>query len=281
MAFSATDLRQYDVLVVGGGFSGVGAAIKLKEAGIEDFAVLEKASALGGTWRDNTYPGCACDVPSSLYSFSFAPNPDWSRFFARGPEIDAYLQRVAHDRDVLEHVHLETEVLEASWDDEAQHWEVQTSAGPYVARVLIAGAGPLHEPNLPDLPGIGDFAGTIFHSARWDHAHDLRGRKVAVIGTGSSAIQFLPEIAPLPERLTLFQRTAPWVLPKPDRPVTRVERAAFRNVPGAQRAFRELLFRTQEAIGYVQRREPVMERVQQPLKLHLRLAVKDPELRRI
>ena len=144
-SFSATDLRRYDVLVVGAGFAGVGAAIKLKEAGIEDFAILEKGSALGGTWRDNTYPGCACDVPSSLYSFSFALNPDWSRFFAGQPEIERYLDRVAHDAGILDHVHLDTEVLEAAWDDDAQHWEVQTSAGSYVTRVLIAGAGPLHE----------------------------------------------------------------------------------------------------------------------------------------
>src|SRR3954469_22665402 len=137
MALPETDLRRYEVLVVGAGFSGVGAAIKLKEAGIEDFAVLEKASALGGTWRDNTYPGCACDVPSSLYSFSFALNPDWSRFFAPQPEIERYLLAVAREHDVHDHVHLETEVLEARWDDGAGRWDVQTSAGAYSARVLM------------------------------------------------------------------------------------------------------------------------------------------------
>src|SRR4051794_36848313 len=173
----------YDVIVIGAGFAGVGAAIKLREAGFTDYAVLEKAGNVGGTWRDNTYPGCACDVPSSLYSFSFALNPDWSRFFAPQPEIERYLDRVAHDFGVLEHVHLETEVLEAAWLEDEQVWEVQTSAGTYVARVVIAGAGPLHEPRLPDLPGLDAFEGTVFHSARWDHSHDLRGRRVAVIGT--------------------------------------------------------------------------------------------------
>jgi cyclohexanone monooxygenase len=281
MTLDAPDLRRYDVLVVGAGFAGVGTAIKLREAGLHDFAVLEKGSTLGGTWRDNTYPGCACDVPSTLYSFSFALDPDWSHAFARQPEIQRYLERVARENGVLEHVHLETEVLEAGWDDAAQQWDVQTSAGPYVARVLIAGAGPLHEPNVPDLPGLDEFEGTVFHSARWNHDHDLRCRRVAVVGTGSSAIQFLPEIAPLPERLTLFQRTAPWVLPKPDREVSEVEKRVFRQVPGAQRAFRELLFRMHEGIGYIQRREELMERVQRPLAGYLRRAVKDPELRQI
>src|SRR5919202_1264883 len=215
------DLRNYDVLVIGGGFSGVGAAILLKQAGRTDFAVLEKASQLGGTWRDNTYPGCACDVPSTLYSFSFAQKPDWSTVFARQPEIQRYLLDVARDHGVLDHVHLDTEVLEATWDDASRRWTVDTTAGRYTARVVIAGAGPLHEPKLPDIPGLDAFEGTIFHSARWNHDHDLTGRRVAVIGTGSSAIQFLPEIAPLPQKLTLFQRTAPWVIPKVDRRLVR------------------------------------------------------------
>ncbi len=276
-----TDLRSYDVLVVGGGFSGVGAAILLKRAGRTDFAVLEKASELGGTWRDNTYPGCACDVPSTLYSLSFAQKADWTTAFARQPEIQRYLLDVAHDHGVLDHVHLDTEVLDASWDDGARRWTVETSAGQYTARVVIAGAGPLHEPKLPDIPGLEDFEGTIFHSARWDHGHDLHGRRVAVIGTGSSAIQFVPEIAPLPSKLVLFQRTAPWVLPKLDRRIGRREQELYRRFPAVQRAMRSATFGLLEGVGWLERHEPVMERVQGALRFHLRRSVKDPELRRI
>jgi cation diffusion facilitator CzcD-associated flavoprotein CzcO len=276
-----TDFRHYDVLVIGGGFAGVAAAVRLREAGITDFAVLEKGAQLGGTWRDNTYPGCACDVPSVLYQFSFAPKPDWSRAFAGQAEIQAYLLAVAEDFGVNDHVHLETEVLEAAWDDDAQHWEVQTSAGPYVARALIAGAGPLHEPRLPDVAGLDEFEGTAFHSARWDHGHDLRDRRVAVIGTGSSAIQFLPEIAALPRRLTLFQRTAPWVLPKLDRRIPAAEQQLFRRVPAAQRAMRTATYRLMEGLGWLQRHERVMARVEGVLARHMKRSVADPELRRI
>jgi cyclohexanone monooxygenase len=270
----------FDVLVIGAGFAGLGAAIKLEEAGFRDFAVLEKSDRLGGTWRDNTYPGCACDVPSSLYSFSFAQNPNWSRGFAEQEEIQAYLERTAEEYAVTDRIRFGTEMLDASWDDDAQRWRVDTSAGPYTARVVIAGAGPLHEPNLPNVPGLDTFQGTAFHSARWQHDHDLGGRRVAVVGTGSSAIQFVPRIQPQVDQLYLFQRTAPWVLPKLDRVIAPGEKALYRRFPAAQRAVRELLYHSLELFQLAQRRPKVMQRIQRIGLWHLKSQVKDRSLRR-
>jgi cation diffusion facilitator CzcD-associated flavoprotein CzcO len=275
----STETRHYDTLVVGAGFAGIGAAIKLEEAGFDDFAVLEKSDNVGGTWRDNTYPGCACDVPSALYSFSFAQNPDWSRSFAEQPEIQEYLERVATDRGVTRRIHFWTEVQDARWSPGDQRWELDTSAGPYTARVLIAGPGPLHQPNLPDLPGLDSFEGKTFHSARWDHEHDLTGERVAVLGTGSSAIQFVPEIQPKVGHLYLFQRTAPWVLPKPDRPVSKFERNLYRRLPFTQKALRATIYNTQELIQLAQRRPAVMDRVGKLMIRHMHRQVQNPELR--
>jgi cation diffusion facilitator CzcD-associated flavoprotein CzcO len=271
--------RHYDTLVIGAGFAGVGAAIKLEAAGFDDFAVLEKSDRLGGTWRDNTYPGCGCDVPSAVYQFSFAHNPDWSRGFASQPEIQAYLERTADEYGVTERIHFGTEVLDAAWSEDEQRWHVSTTAGAYTARVLIAGAGPLHEPNLPNLPGLDRFEGTAFHSARWRHDHDLSGDRVAVIGTGSSAIQFVPEIQPQVGQLYLFQRTAPWVLPKFDRRVPEAEKALYRRFPLAQKALRGFLYNTLELVQLAQRRPRVMQRIQRVVLLHMHRHVKDPELR--
>ncbi len=185
-----------DIAIIGAGFSGLGLAVRLREQGVEDFVILERNADVGGTWWANTYPGCACDVPSHLYSFSFAPNPDWSRTYSPQPEIRAYLERVARERDLYRSIRFGTSVTGADWDDAAGRWTLATSAGPVSARVLVAAPGTLTEPSLPDLPGLGSFAGTTFHSARWDHGHDLRGERVAVIGTGASAIQLVPAIQP-------------------------------------------------------------------------------------
>jgi cyclohexanone monooxygenase len=271
----------FDVVVIGAGFAGVGAAIKLQEAGFDDFAVLEKADRLGGTWRDNTYPGCGCDVPSAVYSFSFAPNPDWSHAYADQQEIQDYLERTAEEFGVTPRIHFGTEVQEARWSEAEQRWQLETSAGPYTARAVIAGAGPLHEPNLPDVPGIDTFKGKVFHSARWDHDYDLTGRRVAAVGTGSSAIQFVPMIQPQVERLYLFQRTAPWVIPKFDRRVTDGEKKLFRRFPATQRALRGALYYLFELTQLAQRRPRVMQRIQRVVLLHLKRQVKDPELRRV
>ncbi|HEU4567004.1 MAG TPA: NAD(P)/FAD-dependent oxidoreductase [Marmoricola sp.] len=235
----ASDLPGHTrVLVVGAGFGGLGLAIKLDEAGFGDFLVVDKGDDVGGTWRDNTYPGAACDVPSQLYSFSFALNPGWSRSFSPQPEIQAYLQRTARESGVLDRFRFGVEVRDAAWDHDACCWQVSTSAGDLTADVLVNASGALSEPSLPDIRGIEDFAGEVFHSARWDHATDLTGKRVAVIGTGASAIQIVPELAAKVAHLDVYQRTAPWVMPRKDRDYTALERFAFRHVPGVQRAYR-------------------------------------------
>lgn len=234
--------RDFHVLIVGGGFAGVGAAIRLKQAGIHHFALIEKASELGGVWRDNTYPGCACDVPSALYSYSFAPNPQWSRLFAAQSEIKAYLQSTASLYGVDAHTRLNTEALGLYWEEATQRWRVETSKGTFRSRFIILACGPIHEPVMPELEGLDSFAGEVFHSSRWRHDVDLRGKRVAVVGTGASAIQFVPEIEPLVSKLTVFQRTAHWVMPKVDSRLPSLVRSVFERVPVTQTALRAAVF---------------------------------------
>jgi cyclohexanone monooxygenase len=236
-------------LVVGAGFAGLCAAIKLQEDGERDFLVLEKGADVGGTWRDNTYPGAACDVPSQLYSYSFAPNPDWSMSFSPQPEIQAYLRRTAERSGTLDRFRFSTTMESATWDHAAQRWVVETSAGRVTSTTLVVAAGGLSEPRLPDIEGIDDFGGALFHSARWDHDVDLRGKRVAVIGTGASAIQIVPELQQVAGHLDVHQRTAPYVLPRHDRRYGRLERLALRHVPGLQRAYRTAIYWGRE--GYV------------------------------
>ena len=270
----------HEVAVIGAGASGIAAAVLLDRAGIDDVVVLEKGPAVGGTWRDNTYPGCACDVPSHLYSFSFAPNPNWSHAYSGQPEIQRYLEDVVRRFGVRDRIRLDTEVRSAIWDETAQRWELDTGSGPVLARSLISGAGPLHEPRIPDLPGLDRFTGTVFHSSRWRHDHDLRGRRVAVVGTGASAIQFVPEIQPDVDRLVLFQRTAPWVLPKLDRRISSTEKRLFAAVPALQRLFRLGLYGAFELVQVAQRHPRLMRRMQRLGVRHLERQVRDPEMRR-
>lgn len=204
------------IAIVGTGFSGIGLAARLLQQGRDDLVLFERSGDVGGVWRDNIYPGAACDVASHLYSFSFAPRGDWSRRFAEQPQIHAYLQRVAREFGVLPHVRFSTEVLSAAWDGRA--WQLHLSDGTtHETDVLVAACGQLSRPAVPDIPGLSTFAGTMFHSARWDPDFDARDRRVAVLGTGASAIQFVPEIAARTAALTIFQRSAPYVIPKPDR----------------------------------------------------------------
>ncbi len=237
------------VLVIGAGFAGLGTAIKLQESGLTDFLVVDRGDDVGGTWRDNTYPGAACDVPSQLYSFSFAPNPHWTRSFSPQPEIQAYLQRVARESGTLDRFRFGTTVEHAAWDDEERAWTVTTSAGTVLADVLVTGSGGLSEPKLPEIAGIDDFAGEVFHSSRWNHDYDLTGKRVAVIGTGASAIQIVPAIAERVGHLDVYQRTAPWVMPRSDRAYTALERLGFRFLPGLQRLYRTAIYWGRE--GYV------------------------------
>ncbi len=268
------------VAVIGTGFAGLGTAIALKRSGRQDFVLLERAGDIGGTWRDNSYPGCACDVPSHMYSFSFAPNPDWSRTFSGQAEIEAYLHRVARESGVLPHVRTRAEVLEARWDAAAALWRVRTSRGELTCDVLVAGSGGLSDPATPAIPGLSSFAGTTFHSATWKHDHDLTGRRVAVIGTGASAIQFVPHVQQAAAHLTVFQRTAPWVLPRRDRPITGVEKALFRRVPAAQKLARGGIYALREASILGFRYQPkIMAAAEKQARAHLEQQVPDPVLR--
>ncbi len=237
------------VFVVGAGFAGLGTAIKLQESGITDFLVVDRGDDVGGTWRDNTYPGAACDVPSQLYSFSFAPNPHWTRSFSPQPEFQAYLQSVARESGTLDRFRFGTTVEQAAWDDEERTWTVTTSAGTVSADVLVTGSGGLSEPKLPGIAGIDSFTGEVFHSSRWNHDYDLTGKRVAVIGTGASAIQIVPAIAERVGHLDVYQRTAPWVMPRSDRAYTAIERLGFRFLPGLQRLYRTGVYWGRE--GYV------------------------------
>ena len=269
-----------DVAIVGSGFSGIAIAVRMIRAGFDDFCMLERAGELGGTWRDNTYPGCACDVPSHLYSFSFAPNPEWSSTFSPQPEIRAYLRDVADRFGVTPRIRFNCEMTEAAWDEEHQRWCLETSQGPLTARILIGAPGPLAEPKLPAIPGLERFEGTVFHSARWDHEHDLAGDRVAVVGTGASAIQFVPEIQPEVERLHLFQRTAPWVTPRRARPISRLERAAYRRFPSAQRAMRAGIYWARELYALPMLHVGLSRITRWLATFHIRKQIEDPELRR-
>ena len=275
----ARDIVNVHVAIIGSGFGGLGTAIELQRAGVTDFLIFERAGDVGGTWRDNSYPGCACDVQSHLYSFSFAPNPDWTRSFSPQPEIWAYLQRCARDFGLLPHIRFHHEVHTAQWDDAAQRWRIETSRGTYTAAVVVMAAGALSEPAVPRLPGLDKFKGRVFHSARWAHDYDLRGRRVAVVGTGASAVQFVPEIQPVVARLHLFQRTPPWIVPRRDRALTAVERRLFRRLPAAQRAARAGIYLFRELFLLAFRHLWLNRRVERIAQRHLRRSVPDPDLR--
>ncbi len=272
-------MTHHRTVIVGTGFSGIGMAIKLLREGERDFVLLERADQIGGTWRDNTYPGCRCDVPSHLYSFSFAPNPNWSSTFSPQPEILEYLRGVAARFGVIPHVRFGTEMESAEWDDAESRWRLETSRGPIAADVLIAAQGPLSDPLVPDLPGLDSFEGTTFHSARWDHDHRLDGKRVAVIGTGASAIQFVPEIQPLVGQMHVFQRTPPWVMPHPNRAMNDWERRLYGRLPAAQLAMRAGIYWARETF-VLQFRNERMRRLATRMALRqLEQQVPDPELR--
>lgn len=272
-------LAEVEIAIVGSGFSGLAMASRLKRSGRHDFVILERANEVGGTWRENTYPGCRCDVPSHVYSFSFAPNADWSATFSPQEEIQAYLRKVADDQGLSSHVRFGCELERAIWDPDQRRWLLQTSSGALAARALIAAAGPLHEPKLPEIPGLRGFDGAVFHSATWDHDHDLTGERVAVIGTGASSIQFVPQIQPDVEQLHLFQRTAPWVMPRRQRPITGVERAVYRRFPAVQRAMRSAIYWAREAFAVPMIRVALAPTLRRVGMAHLRRQVPDPELR--
>jgi cation diffusion facilitator CzcD-associated flavoprotein CzcO len=267
------------VAVVGGGFGGVAAAVMLQRAGYADVTVFERAERLGGVWHHSTYPGAACDIPSHLYEFSFAPNPRWSRRYAPQAEIQAYVEDVARRYGVLERVQLGTEVLEARW--EGGRWVLETSAGRFKADVLITACGQLSTPSVPPLPGLDDFAGPAFHTARWRHDVSLAGKRVAVVGTGCSAIQVVPAIQPTAARVDVYQRSPGWTLPKMDFEYSERSRRAFERFPLLQRLDRaaNAAFHDFGAVAMT-RHQWILRGFRALGRLQIRRAIKDPELRR-
>ena len=265
--------------IIGAGFAGLGMAARLKEAGVGPFLVFERFDGLGGTWRANHYPGCCCDVPSHVYSFSFELNKNWTRGFAPQWEILDYLESTADKYELRPHLRFGHEVTEAAWDDDAKHWRISTTQGDFTADVLVNGGGALSEPKAPDIPGVDTFEGKAFHSAKWDHDHDLTGERVGVIGTGASAIQFVPAIQPKVGHLTLFQRTPPWVIPRWDHEITRVEHLLLK-LPFAEAVVRAALYWMLETrvVGF--RRPRIMKAADRVARWHLKRQVSDDELRR-
>jgi len=277
----AREVESLGVAIIGGGFSGIAMAIRLLESGRHDVTILEKASSLGGTWRDNTYPGCACDVPSRLYSYSFATDTNWSRDYASQPEILAYIERVAGQHDIHAITRFGTAIEQLVWDKATSRWEITATDGRrFSARVVVSAVGGIHIPNVPDISGLDHFAGSAFHSARWQHDLDLTGRRVAVIGTGASAIQIVPAIADKVDRLTVFQRTAPWILPRGERPISRTARWLDDHVPGMRAIRRQWLYWAAEARAIPLTRAPrLVVHPQRKVKTYMLKCIRDHRLR--
>ena len=277
----AAQAEHRHIAIVGAGFGGIGLAIKLREAGFDDLVILERATDLGGTWQANTYPGCACDVPSHLYSYSFAPNPNWSRTYGQQKEILEYIRSVATKHDVVRHIRFGAELLGARWDDAESLWHIDTGAGALTADFLVSATGAFAEAKYPSLPGLDTFAGKAFHSLHWDHEHDLTGERVAVIGTGASAVQFVPEIQPNVAALTVFQRSAPWIVPRMDRTTAGLERALLRNLPLTGKVIRGAWYSVIEALGLVGFVDTRFRYPYEALgRFQLLRQVSDPELRK-
>jgi cation diffusion facilitator CzcD-associated flavoprotein CzcO len=275
--------QDFPIAILGAGFAGIGTAIRLKQAGIESFTIFERADEIGGTWRDNTYPGAACDVPSHVYSLSFEPNPGWTRKFSPAGEIQAYLLGLVEKWQLRSKLRLRREIVEARFDEERGVWSLTTAAGEtHEARVVVSGLGGLVDPATPDIKGVQSFGGEMFHTARWNHDYDLTGRRVAVIGTGASAVQVVPSIAPQVAQLSVFQRTPAWVVPKLDRRYSERALRRYAQHPLALRASRLAKYWLSELLGPMvfldsKRLSALGERMS---LAHLRAQVRDPELRR-
>ena len=274
-----------DVAVIGAGVAGLAAAIRLRRRARETFVVLERGEDVGGTWRDNTYPGVACDVPAPLYAYTFRPQPAWTHRYARGAQVQDYLRTSAREEGLEPHLRLRTDVLDATWDDDAGRWRV-TAATPdgelrVTARVLVTAVGRLAEPRDPDVAGLDGFDGPVVHTARWDHDLDLRGLRVGVVGTGASAVQVVPQLAGVAEQVVVFQRSAPWVVPRRDAEVPPAERSALERDPAAVVALRsELLAELDSGIAARRRERPALDALRARALAHLAAQVPDGPLRR-
>lgn len=276
-------MTQVEVAIVGAGFAGLGMAMALRRAGRDDFVVLERAASVGGTWRDNTYPGVACDVPSHLYGFAEHPNPDWSGVFARGDEIRHYLEQVAEAEQLGDRLRLRTPVLSAGWDAAASLWRIHTGSEPaqtFEARSLVLACGRLTEPAIPEITGLESFPGPLFHTARWDHDTDLTGLRVGVVGTGASAVQLVPELARTAARVTLFQRTPAWIMPRGAADYSRAERVRFAEHPDELARLRAELYAEGEARFASRSGDAAASALARATALeHLHEQVTDPALR--
>lgn len=268
------------IAIIGSGFSGLGMAIQLCKRGRDDFLILEKSHDIGGTWRDNTYPGCGCDVPTAIYSYSFEQNPYWSKMWSPQPEIQAYLQRLTDKYDLRRKVAFGTEIIAAQWDEAALRWHLRSADGPTItAQFIVLGVGPLNVPRIPNLNGVESFAGAFFHSAQWDHSVDLTGKKVAVIGTGASAIQFVPIIAEQVGQLQLYQRTPPWVLGRRNPTMPRPLQSLFAKAPLTRNVCRAVAYWISESMalgihGYGNLHRPL----EWAGRANIRKGIKDPAL---
>ncbi|MEM7467537.1 MAG: NAD(P)/FAD-dependent oxidoreductase, partial [Pseudomonadota bacterium] len=270
----------FEVAIIGTGFSGIGMAIQLKKAGINNFRIFERAEKLGGTWRDNTYPGCACDVPSHLYSYSFEPNPNWSRKYSSYAEIHAYLENCFNKYQLETQTSFSADIVECAFDDHASEWILKAADGEtWRAKFLVVGAGPLNKPQIPNLPGIDTFEGATFHSSEWDHHYDVAGKNIAVIGTGASAIQIVPAIAERVKQLNLFQRTPPWIIPRWDREFSPFMRNLFKWMPPVRWLYRNLIYWYLEQSGMTFVTNTGAHKSAEKLaRWHMRKAIKDSDL---
>lgn len=273
-----------ETLIVGAGFSGLGLAMRLHNAGITDFRIVDAADGIGGVWHHNTYPGVAVDIPSTTYSYSFEPNPRWSQLFAPGSELKAYAEKCAAKYGLHGKIQLNTRVEAATYDPDSHCWRVQTTNGTLISRFLVSAVGPLDQPNFPSIPGLEDFDGPVVHTARWDPDLDLVGKKVGIIGTGASALQLIPEVAQIAQKLTVFQRTPIWVIPKPNTAISPRTQDLFARAPLAQRALRlytDVLAEAVMTLGVAyHRRFPLFLRaVERVCLAHLKNQVHDPETR--
>ena len=270
-----------DVLIIGAGFSGICMGIKLREAGMNSFLIIEKSADIGGTWWDNRYPGCACDIPSHLYSFSFEPSTEWTRMYPGQQEIHSYLKRCVERYELTPHIRVNTRFQEAVWDESASEWRTITHNGLRIrARVLVSGMGALHVPRYPEIQGLERFQGPAFHSATWDHNVELEEKNVAVVGTGASAIQFVPQIASLVGKLHLFQRTPAWIVPRLDFAFSEKWKRRFRSIPLTRWALRQYIFWRQEfrVLGFLGN-ESIRKKAEEIALRHLARRIKDPKMR--
>jgi cation diffusion facilitator CzcD-associated flavoprotein CzcO len=273
-------MEQVDIAIVGAGFGGVGLGVRLQQAGFRDFAIFDRDEGAGGTWRANTYPGLACDIPSHLYSFSFAPNPGWSHRYSPRDEILAYLDGLVDEHGLRDRLRSRTEVEEARFDGNTRRWRIHTSRGEVDARVLVTACGQLSNPYIPQFQGLDDFQGRHWHSARWDHDFDPRGKRIGVIGTGATSIQIVPALAGVAGRLDVFQRSAPYVVPRNDRPYTRAERRAMQHIDLVRRLYRAKHYWRQESfILSFNPRSPLNKPLTRWAMGHLDDQIEDPDLR--